>query len=502
MSKNTDIGVVGLAVMGQNLVLNIADRNYSVSVYNRTGEKTEKFVQTKEGSRESIQPFYSIEDFVKSIKRPRKILLMVKAGRPTDAVIDEIVPCLESGDIVIDGGNALWTDTIRRETDLKKKDILFIGSGVSGGEEGARYGPSLMPGGDKKAWRELEPIWKGIAAKVDPSTGKPIDYKENRDPLAGEACTAYMGPDGAGHFVKMVHNGIEYADMQLICESFSLMKNLLGMSNDEISEIFGEWNGSFLDSFLIEISQKVVKERHPEVDDYAINMILDVAGQKGTGMWTARSSLDFAVVAPTIGEAVMARYMSSFKERRMEGAERFKGSLDRKTVGSDNRKEYVEHIGKALYASKICCYAQGFDLMRTASDHYNWDLDLSEIAKVWRNGCIIRASFLQKITEAYLKNKNLSNLVFDDYFSVQIIKNLKSWREIVSSGIREGIYIPCFASSINYFDGCTTEQLPFNLLQGLRDYFGAHGYERNDRPRGEQYHLTWEGTPPTEERVK
>jgi len=489
--SHSDIGLIGLAVMGQNLALNIADHGFQISVYNRTTEKTEKFVAENPNTPGGLVGTKTLEEFVQSLAKPRKIVILVQAGKGTDAVIDSLVPLLEKDDIVIDGGNALWTDTIRREKALKEKGLRFIGSGVSGGEEGARFGPSLMPGGDKAAFKELEPIWKAIAAKVDKKTGKPILGAAPGKPVKGGVpCTAYIGENGAGHYVKMVHNGIEYGDMQMICEAYALMKNLLGLKPAEMGEIFAAWNKGPLDSFLIEITADILKQKDPATKKPFVDVVLDTAGQKGTGKWTSVNALDMGVPAPTIAESVFARCLSAIKEERVAASKVLKGPKVAK-VSPAKRKALIEAIRDALYCSKICSYAQGFQLMRAAQKEYGWKLNFGQIAQIWRGGCIIRAAFLQKITEAYAKNPKLANLLLDPYFNKTIQKAQANWRKVVSLAVENGISVPTFASALAYYDGYRADRLPANLLQAQRDYFGAHTYERVDQPRGKFFHVDW-----------
>jgi 6-phosphogluconate dehydrogenase len=397
---------------------------------------------------------------------------------------------MEEGDIIIDGGNAKWDDTIRREKELTAKGLRFIGSGVSGGEEGARFGPSLMPGGSKEAWTHLEPIWKAIAAKVDPDTGKPLEGAAPGKPVEGGfSCTAYIGPDGAGHYVKMVHNGIEYGDMQMICEAYDLMQNVLGLKPAEMGEIFSEWNKGDLDSFLIEITADILKQTDPVTGKPFVDIVLDTAGQKGTGKWTSVNALDMGTPAPTVAEAVFARCISAVKDERVAASKILSGPGAAPFTG--DKAEMVEAIREALYASKICSYAQGFQLMREAQKEYNWSLNFGEIAQIFRGGCIIRAAFLQKITEAFALDPELANLLLDPYFTGAINKAQASWRKVVALAAAHGVAIPTFSSSLSYYDGYRTARLPQNLLQAQRDFFGAHTYERTDQPRGKFYHIDW-----------
>ena len=485
----SDIGLVGLAVMGQNLALNVADHGFKISVYNRTTSKTDAFVTENPDTPGGLVGCHTLEDFVKSLKRPRKIIILVKAGGPTDAVINGLVPLLEEGDIIIDGGNAYWHDTIRREKDLTAKGLRFIGSGVSGGEEGARFGPSLMPGGTPEAWEHLKPIWEAVAAKVDAQTGKPLEGAAPGKPVEGGVpCTAYIGENGAGHYVKMVHNGIEYGDMQMICEAYDLMRNLLGLSAPEMAEIFKQWDTGILDSFLIEITAEVLAQKDPETGADFVDIVLDTAGQKGTGKWTSISALDMGVPAPTVAEAVFARCISAIKEERLAASKiiaapavKFEGDKD----------ALIQAIHDALYCSKICSYAQGFQLMREAQNEFDWKLNFGEIAQIWRGGCIIRAGFLQKITEAFEKDGELANLLLDPYFKKTVTDLEANWRTVVATAVQHGVPVPCFGSALAYFDSYRTASLPQNLLQAQRDFFGAHTYERTDKPRGQFYHIDW-----------
>ncbi len=485
-----EIGLIGLAVMGQNLALNIADHGFKISVYNRTTSKMEAFVANNPDTPGGLEGFKTLEEFVASLKRPRKIVILVQAGWATDKVIEGLIPLLEKDDIIIDGGNAKWDDTIRREKALKDKGLRFIGSGVSGGEEGARFGPSLMPGGSEDAWKHLEPIWKAIAAKVDPDTGKPLEGAAPGKPIKGGfSCTAYIGPNGAGHHVKMVHNGIEYGDMQMICEAYDLMRNLLGMSPAEMGTVFTEWNKGELDSFLIEITADILKQADPITNQPFVDIVLDAAGQKGTGKWTSVNALDMGTPAPTIAEAVFARCISAIKDERVAAAKVLNGPGAKPYSG--DKKELIEAIRQALYASKICSYAQGFQLMRDAEKEYNWNLNFGEIAQIFRGGCIIRAAFLQKITEAFERDSKLANLLLDPYFTKAIHQAQSNWRKVIALAVQHGVPVPTFSSALAYYDSYRTARLPQNLLQAQRDYFGAHTYERVDQPRGTFYHIDW-----------
>lgn len=462
------IGVVGLAVMGKNLAWNIESRGYSVSVFNRSSEKTDEMVKESEGK--NIHPTYSIEEFVNSLEKPRKILLMVKAGPATDATIDSLLPLLDNDDILIDGGNTNYQDTIRRNKALAESGVNFIGMGVSGGEVGALTGPSLMPGGQEAAFDKVSDILESISAKADD----------------GAACVAYIGPNGAGHYVKMVHNGIEYADMQLIAESYAMMKDLLGMSHEEISQTFKDWNAGELSSYLIEITGDIFTKLDDNADDALVEKILDTAGQKGTGKWTSINALELGIPLTIITESVFARFISSIKEERVNASKQLNGP-NAKFEG--NKDEFLEKIRKALYMSKICSYAQGFAQMRKASEDNEWNLKLGELAMIWREGCIIRAQFLQKIKEAYDNDTELQNLLLDPYFKDIVTNYQDALRDVVATGVQNGVPIPGFSASINYYDSYRSENLPANLIQAQRDYFGAHTYERKDREG--VFHTQW-----------
>ncbi|MCY8130271.1 NADP-dependent phosphogluconate dehydrogenase, partial [Bacillus spizizenii] len=455
MSKQ-QIGVIGLAVMGKNLALNIESRGFSVSVYNRSSSKTEEFLQEAKGK--NVVGTYSIEEFVQSLETPRKILLMVKAGTATDATIQSLLPHLEKDDILIDGGNTYYKDTQRRNKELAESGIHFIGTGVSGGEEGALKGPSIMPGGQKEAHELVKPILEAISAKVD-----------------GEPCTTYIGPDGAGHYVKMVHNGIEYGDMQLISESYFILKQVLGLSADELHEVFAEWNKGELDSYLIEITADIFTKKDEETGKPLVDVILDKAGQKGTGKWTSQSALDLGVPLPIITESVFARFISAMKEERVKASGLLSGP-DVKPV-TENKEELIEAVRKALFMSKICSYAQGFAQMKAASEEYNWDLKYGEIAMIFRGGCIIRAAFLQKIKEAYDREPELDNLLLDSYFKNIVESYQGALRQVISLAVAQGVPVPSFSSALAYYDSYRTAVLPANLIQAQRDYFGAHTYE-------------------------
>ena len=486
----SDFGLIGLAVMGQNLALNIADHDYKVSVFNRTYSKTTDFLDHNKYS-PNLFGFERLESFVKSIQRPRKIIIMVQAGTATDAVINSLIPLLDENDIVIDGGNAKWTHTIRREKELNDKNICFVGSGVSGGEEGARFGPSLMAGGSSYAWEQIKEAWIAISAKVDDHTGKPLEGGKPGLPIKGGVpCAAYIGENGAGHYVKMVHNGIEYGDMQMICEAYHLMSGLLEMPCDEIGKTFSTWNDGELDSFLMEISADALQQKDPNKEGFLVDYVMDAAGQKGTGKWTSVNALDMGTPAPTVAEAVFARCMSAIKDQRVYASGILSGPVKTDSTKLD-KANFLEAIRGALYCAKICSYAQGFQLMKDAESEYKWNLNFGEIAQIWRGGCIIRAAFLQKITEAFENNPKLANLLLDDYFRQSIERYQANWRNVVSTAALHGVPVPTFSSALAYYDSYRSENLPQNLLQVQRDYFGAHTYERNDQPRGKYFHLDW-----------
>jgi 6-phosphogluconate dehydrogenase len=494
---SADVGLIGLAVMGANFALNMADHGFKVAVHNRTTSVTERFMAENPasviGPGGALIPAADVKDFVASIRRPRRIVMLIKAGAPTDAVINSVLPYLEPGDCVVDGGNAEWTDTVRREAALKAKGLLFVGSGVSGGEEGARFGPSLMPGGDPAAWELIKPIWTSVAAKVDPATGKPLVGAARGRPIVAPGavpCTTYIGPGGAGHYVKMVHNGIEYGDMQLICEAYQFMRDVLGMSNAEMAGVFRGWNAGELDSFLIEITADILGQKDPVTGKDFVDVVLDTAGQKGTGKWTSVSALDLGVPAPTIAEAVFARCVSAQKEERVRASGMLRGP-GAAGNNADRGPAWTDAVRDALYCSKICSYAQGFALMGTASGENRWGLKFGEIAQIWRGGCIIRARFLQKITEAYARDPHLDNLLLDPYFAGVVDAAQGNWRRVVARAAMSGVPVPAFASALSYFDSYRSARLPANLLQAQRDYFGSHTYERVDAPRGKFFHLDW-----------
>jgi len=470
--KKSDIGLIGLAVMGENLVLNMESKGFSVSVYNRTVEKVENFVSGRAKGK-NIVGTKTVEEFCASLERPRKVMLMVKAGEAVDVFIDKVLPYLEEGDIIIDGGNSHFPDTIRRTAYVESKGMLYIGTGVSGGEEGALKGPSIMPGGSPKAWEAVKPIFQSISAKVED----------------GSPCCDWVGENGAGHFVKMVHNGIEYGDMQLICEAYSIMKNLLGMSADEMHEVFKEWNESELDSYLIEITRDILAYKDDDGEPL-VEKILDTAGQKGTGKWTGITSLDIGIPLTLIGEAVYARCLSAMKDSRVRASKVLTGPAVEFT---GDKKEFINDLMKALYASKIVSYAQGYTLMQEAAKEYGWNLNYGGIALMWRGGCIIRSVFLGKIKEAFDNNPQLENLMLDPFFKDVVLKSQESWRKVISTAVLNGIPVPALSTALEYFDGFRSERLPANLLQAQRDYFGAHTYERLDKPRGEFFHTNWTG---------
>ncbi len=472
MMEKADIGLIGLAVMGQNLVLNMADHGYRVAVYNRTASKVDEFIEGPAKDK-SIIGTRNMEEFVAALETPRKVMLMVKAGDVVDRFIDTLIPLLEPGDVIIDGGNSYYPDTTRRTASLREKGLRFIGTGISGGEEGARHGPSIMPGGDPEAWPLVKDIFQSIAAKVD-----------------GEPCCQWVGRDGAGHFVKMVHNGIEYGDMQLICEAYALMEHALGMSYQRMHEVFTEWNSGVLDSYLIEITADILAMKD-EDGEPLVKKILDTAGQKGTGKWTGINALDLGVPLTLIGEAVFARVLSSLKDQRVRASAILGSRPDNNVTGSE--ADNVRALQDALYASKIISYAQGFMLMREAAKELGWELNYGEIALMWRGGCIIRSAFLGNIKAAYDADPQLENLALDAFFTDALKSAEAGWRNAVMLAVNNGIPAPAFVSALSYFDGYRCERLPANLLQAQRDYFGAHTYERIDKPRGEFFHTDWTG---------
>lgn len=472
MSKLSDIGLIGLAVMGENLVLNMESKGYTVSVFNRSTQKVDDFLAGRAKGKK-ITGTHSIEELINSLEKPRKVMLMIKAGSAVDDMINTLLPLLDKGDIIIDGGNTHFPDTNRRTALVESKGLLYIGTGVSGGEEGALLGPSIMPGGSKAAWPIMKPIFQAIAAKVDD----------------GIPCCDWVGENGAGHFVKMVHNGIEYGDMQLITEAYQIMRDLLHLDADEMHKIFKEWNEGVLDSYLIEITRDILAYKDTDGKPL-VDKILDTAGQKGTGKWTVVSSLDMGIPLTLIGEAVFSRCLSAVKNERVEASKILNGP---KPVFNGDKLKFIEDIKQALYASKIVSYAQGYALMKAAADEYKWNLNYGAIALMWRGGCIIRSAFLGKIKSAFENNSSITNLLLDPFFKVEIEKAQSGWRNVVASAALNGISIPAISSALAYFDGYRCEKLPANLLQAQRDYFGAHTYERLDKPRGEFFHTNWTG---------
>ena len=475
---NADIGLIGLAVMGENLVLNMESKGFSVAVYNRTSSKVDEFVKGR-GAGKKITGCYSMAEFAASLSKPRKAMIMVKAGEAVDATIEQLLEVFEKGDVIIDGGNSNFDDSIRRTAYVESKGLLYIGTGVSGGEEGALKGPSIMPGGSFAAWPLVKPIFQAICAKVE-------DDKA-RD---GQPCCDWVGENGAGHFVKMVHNGIEYGDMQLICETYDLMKNVLGISAGEMGDVFDKWNSGPLGSYLIEITRDILRYKD-EDGEPLVEKILDTAGQKGTGKWTGIQALQLGVPLTLIGEAVFSRCLSAAKEARVQAAKIFQGP---KITAPADKDGFIKDLEKALYASKVVSYAQGYLLMREAAKEYKWDLNYGGIALMWRGGCIIRSVFLGKIKEAFDKNPALENLLLDPFFTGIINDAADSWRRVVAAAVQNGIPVPAFASALSYFDGYRSERLPANLLQAQRDYFGAHTYERLDKGRGQFFHTNWTGS--------
>ena len=472
MKALSDIGLVGLAVMGENLVLNMESKGFQVSVFNRSTDKVDNFVNGRAKGK-NIKGTHSLEELVQSLERPRKVMLMIKAGKAVDATIDSLIPLLEQGDIIIDGGNTHFPDTDRRTAYVESKGLLYIGTGVSGGEEGALLGPSIMPGGSTKAWPLVKPIFQSIAAQVEDGT----------------PCCDWVGENGAGHFVKMVHNGIEYGDMQLINEAYHIMKDVLGMSADEMHEVFKKWNEGPLDSYLTEITRDILAFKD-EDGQPLVDKILDTAGQKGTGKWTAVSALDLGIPLTLIGEAVFSRCLSAIKEERVAASKVLKGP---KPEFKGDKEQMLKDLESALYASKVVSYAQGYALMAAAAQEYGWKLNYGGIALMWRGGCIIRSVFLGKIKEAFDKNENLTNLLLDPFFKDVMDQAQDGWRRVVATAVMNGIPAPAIATALNYFDGYRSERLPANLLQAQRDYFGAHTYERIDKPRGEFFHTNWTG---------
>lgn len=470
-----DIGLIGLAVMGQNLVLNMESKGFTVAIFNRTTAVTEKLMSEWQVAKKNIEAGVTLEEFVALLKRPRRIMIMVKAGAAVDAVVNSLLPLLEKGDLIIDGGNSLFTDTIRRENELSEKGIYFIGAGISGGEEGALHGPSIMPGGERHAYGLVEPIFTRIAAQVP-----------DGDKMA--PCCTYIGANGAGHYVKMVHNGIEYGDMQLICEAYELLRKNLGLNTDELHAVFTKWNEGELNSYLIEITADIFKRRDPATGEPLVDVILDKAGQKGTGKWTLQSAIELGVPISTINAAVEARVLSSMKDERIAASKILPAPPALEAFQGD-REAFISAVHNALYASKIISYAQGMALLQRAATEYKWDLDMGAIAAIWRGGCIIRAKFLDRITEAYRRDANLRNLLLDPFFTEILTRCQHDWREVIATAQRAGISVPAFSASLGYFDAYRSAQLPQNLLQAQRDYFGAHTYERVDKAGS--FHTEW-----------
>ncbi len=472
MSK-ADIGLIGLAVMGENLVVNMANHGFAVAVYNRTTTRVDDFIKNR-GEGKSIVGTHSIKELCAALKKPRKVMMMVKAGPVVDSVIEQLLPFLEEGDIVIDGGNSHYPDTERRRVQLEKRGLLFIGTGISGGEEGALTGPSIMPGGSPRAWEHVKPIFQTIAAKVDGDV----------------PCCDWVGEGGAGHFVKMVHNGIEYGDMQLICEAYQLMKDVAGLAPEDQHRVFSKWNKGDLESYLIEITADILSKKDDETGRPLVDVILDTAGQKGTGKWTATVALDLGIPVTLIGEAVFARSLSSQKDKRVEASGILRGP---KSSFDGDRDRFVEDVREALYASKIVSYAQGFALMQSAAAEFGWKLNYGSIALMWRGGCIIRSKFLGEIKKAYDRDPGLDNLLLDPFFRDVVEKTQGGWRRVTATAVTNGVPVPAISSALGYFDGYRSERLPANLLQAQRDYFGAHTYERVDKPRGKFFHTNWTG---------
>jgi len=473
MSTKADIGLVGLAVMGENLILNMESKGFTVAVFNRTVSKVDAFINGR-GKGKKLIGCHSLQEMVDVLEKPRKIMMMVRAGAAVDALIGQLMPLLDPGDILIDGGNSYFPDTVRRCAEAKKQRLLYVGTGVSGGEEGALLGPSIMPGGDEAAWPHVKPIFQAIAAKVDD----------------GSPCCEWLGPDGAGHFVKMVHNGIEYGDMQLISEAYHLMSQGLGMTPAEMAEVFRRWNKGALDSYLIEITADILAKADPETGKPLVDMILDTAGQKGTGKWTSQAGLDLGVGIPQIAEAVFSRCLSAIKEERVAASGELVGPVP---SFDGDREAFFADLEEAVYAAKICSYAQGYQLLRAASDEWEWDIQYGDVALMWRGGCIIRAQFLGKIKEAFDLDPKLANLLLAPHFRQVVAEAQSSWRQVVKTAVDWGLPIPGISSALNYYDGYRCGRLPANLLQAQRDYFGAHTYERIDKPRGEFFHTNWTG---------
>jgi 6-phosphogluconate dehydrogenase len=472
--NQADIGLIGLAVMGENLVLNMASHGIHVAVYNRTTSRVDEFLSGR-AQGQPISGVYSLSELISKLKKPRRVMLMVQAGSAVDSVIEELIPLLDNGDIIIDGGNSNYRDTIRRTTDLNKKNLLFIGTGVSGGEEGALKGPSIMPGGNSKAWPFVRDIFQSIAAKVE----------------TGDPCCEWVGDGGAGHYVKMIHNGIEYGDMQMICEAYHILRQIISMEPDEMADVFSNWNKSELDSYLIEITADILNKKDEESGKPMIDLILDTAGQKGTGKWTGIDALQLGAVATAITEAVYSRSLSALKEERVAASKILNGPQCQPFNG--DRDRFVDDVKNALFASKICSYAQGFQLLSMAAAENGWSLNYGNIALMWRGGCIIRAQFLDRIKDAFEKDNQLPNLLVAPYFQQAIENAQNSWRNVITTAVTHGVPVPAFSSALAYFDGYRSAQLPANLLQAQRDYFGAHTYERSDKERGKFFHTNWTG---------
>jgi len=502
---SADIGLIGLGVMGQNLVLNMADHGFKVAVWNRTYDKALEFAAAnpaeKLGPGGAVLPAKELKDFVRALQRPRKAVILLPAGAVTDSAIDALAELFEPGDIVIDGGNAHWVDSERREQTLAQHGIRFIGSGVSGGELGARFGPSLMPGGDREAYKALEPIWNAIAAKVDRATGKPIEGASAGKPVIApdaDSCATYIGPAGSGHFVKMVHNGIEYADMQLIAEAYQLLRTVTRLPVPEIAEVFAAWNTGELDSYLIEITADILQQTDPATGAPFVDVVLDAAGQKGTGKWTSVVALDRGVPAPTIAEAVFARYVSALREEREHAAKALPGPDEPFEPLAGEDRHFIERVRNALLCAKILAYAQGFALIRDASDAGGWNTDLASLARIWRGGCIIRARLLEPIAQAFARNPKLANLALDRELGDLLVQRIGDLRAMVGVAAARGVPAPAMMSSLAYYDAYRSDRLPASLIQAQRDYFGAHTYERTDRPRGQFFHLDWPAEPRVE----
>jgi 6-phosphogluconate dehydrogenase len=490
-----DIGFIGLGVMGKNLVLNLADNGFNIAAFDLCDEKVQAVKAQDESENTTGTPRVygcsSYTELLSQLKAPHLIVLSVPAGAPVDQVCENLIGAgIQPDDIIIDTGNSLWVDTVAREKKYKSNFLLFS-SAVSGGEVGARFGPALMPSGSPYAWARVKPIWEAIAAKVDAKTGKPLERTKPGEVISeGEPCAAYIGPAGAGHYVKMVHNGIEYADMQIICEAYHVLKSGLGLSCDEIADIFEQWNNGPLNSYLMEISVEVLRHKSTDTDTPIVELILDKAGQKGTGLWTAMSSLEVGCPAPTIAQAVYARSISSFKTLRAQASTKLSG-VESVSVSAEEKSQVIDQLQDAIYCAKMCAYAQGFQLMKLAAKEHGWTLDFGSIAKIWRAGCIIRAAFLQSITEAFERNENLENLLLDDFFTQQLSERQLNWRKGICFATMQGIPTGALSSALAYYDSIRCETLPANLLQGQRDFFGAHTFERIDKPAGKKYHVEW-----------